>query len=75
MAGIIDKGKISSISGNTAKIIPSAASGTVTRPLVIPQQLRGGVAVGTEVVYCVFDDMSGIILSRADGELPQDKEG
>lgn len=73
MATEINKGKISTIEGNTAKIIPSTASASVSRPLVIPWYLRGsmgGLEVGLEVVFCVFDDMSGIILARVDGNWP-----
>lgn len=75
----IQKGKISTIEGpadangnNTrARVIPEQADGVVTKPLVIASQLRGksgNLSKGTEVVFAVFPDQSGIILCRADGE-------
>ena len=75
----IKKGKISSIEGpadangnsTRARIIPDQADGVVTKPLVIASHLRGNagnLAKGTEVVFAVFPDQSGIILCRADGE-------
>lgn len=68
----VQKGKISSIDGNAARVTPYASGEMVTKPLVIPQQLRGEygrLVPGVMVVYAVFPDGSGIILSRADGEL------
>ena len=75
----IQKGKISTIEGpadahgnNTrARVIPEQADGIVTKPLVIASQLRGNagnLTKGTEVVFAMFPDQSGIIFSRADGE-------
>lgn len=75
----IQKGKISTIEGpadrngnNTrARIVPDQADGVITKPLVIPALLRGDAGKlqkGTEVVFAVFPDQTGIILSRADGE-------
>ena len=74
----IQKGKISTIEGPTdgngnstrARVIPEQADGVVTKPLVIASQLRGAagsLTKGTEVVFAVFQDQSGIILSRVDG--------
>ena len=76
----IQKGKISTIEGpadvngnNTrARVIPEQASGIVTKPLVIASQIRGeagNLSKGTEVVFAVFPDQTGIILCRADGDL------
>ena len=75
----IQKGKISTIeepldvNGNKtrARVIPRQADGVVTKPLVIVDRLRGeagNLTKGTEVVFAVFPDQSGIILCRADGE-------
>lgn len=75
----IQKGKISTIEGpadgngnNTrARVIPNQADGVITKPLVIASQLRGeagDLTKGTEVVFAVFPDQTGIIFSRADGE-------
>lgn len=75
----IQKGKISTIEGPTdsngnntrARVIPEQADGVITKPLVIASQLRGkagNLTKGTEVVFAMFPDQSGIIFSRADGE-------
>lgn len=69
--GQIYKGKIGSISGNTARVIPSDASGKPTAKITIPWHLRGDsgkLKKGTEVVYVEFDDSTGLLLGRADGE-------
>lgn len=76
----IEKGKISTIEGpadangnyTRARVIPEQADGVITRPLIISSQLRGkagNLTKGTEVVFAVFSDLSGVIFCRADGEL------
>ena len=76
---MIQKGKISSVEGKadrngdktTARVLPSTADSMVTRPLTIPWYLRGEMGnlnPGTEVAYAMFEDGTGIILSRMDGE-------
>ena len=68
--GNINKGKIAGISGNTARVVPSDASGKPTAKITIPWHLRGGtgnLSKGTEVVYVEFDDATGLLLGRADG--------
>ncbi len=72
------KGKISSIEAEpidhkehptTAKVV-SLISGAVTRPLIIPWWLRGtmgNLAPDVEVVYAEFEDKTGFILARFDG--------
>ncbi len=75
----IQKGIISTIEGpkdgngnNTrARVVPEQADGVVSRPLAIHFLLRGDagkLTKGTEVVFAMFEDQTGIILSRADGE-------
>lgn len=67
----IRKGTIASISGNTARVVPSDASGEPTALITIPWHLRqeyGNLEKGTVVVYAVFDDATGLLLGRADGE-------
>lgn len=76
------KGKISSIETApvdekehpmTAKIV-SLIGGAVTRPLIIPWYLRGtmgNLAPGTEVVYALFEDKTGYILGRFDGNFQE----
>lgn len=77
---MIQKGKISSVEGKadrngdktTARVLPSTADSIVTRPLTIPWYLlpgeMGNLTPGTEVAYAMFEDGTGIILSRMDGE-------
>ena len=78
---MIQKGKISSIEGEpdrngdktTARVLPSTADSLVTRPLTIPWYLRGdmgNLSPGIEVAYAMFEDGTGLILSRMDGEWP-----
>lgn len=74
----IEKGVILTIEGpvdrngdNTrARVQPQAKAGLVSRPLTIPWWLRGemgNLTEGTEVVYTLFEDQTGVILSRMDG--------
>lgn len=68
--GQINKGQIASISGNTARVVPSDANAKPTAKIVIPWHLRGDTGQlqkGTEVVYVEFDDGTGLLLGRADG--------
>lgn len=76
---MIQKGKISTVEGaadrngdkTTARVLPCTAYGMVTRPLTIPWWLRGkmgNLKPGDEVAYAMFEDGTGIILSRMDGE-------
>ncbi|MCM1040420.1 MAG: hypothetical protein NC434_13970 [Ruminococcus sp.] len=76
--GTIEKGVILTLEGNRdrnknytkAKVQAASAEGTSTLPLSIPWYLRGNMGSlekGTEVVYAVFDDQTGVILSRLDG--------
>ncbi|XCH78335.1 MAG: pre-mRNA-splicing factor [Candidatus Dehalobacter alkaniphilus] len=75
----IQKGTISSIEGEVdrngdrtkARVLPSTSGGSVTRPLTIPWWLRGQIgnlAPGVEVAFALFEDSTGIILTRMDGE-------
>lgn len=69
--GQINKGKIASISGNTARVVPSDANAKPTAKITIPWHLRGNTGKlqkGTEVVYVEFDDSTGLLLGRSDGE-------
>ena len=76
---MIEKGIISSFetdvdrNGDTfmARILPSTAQSMPTRPLVIPWHLRGAMGnlkVGDVVWFALANDLTGIILERADGE-------
>lgn len=76
--GAIEKGVILTLEGEPdrnqnytkATVQAASADGTPTMPLTIPWYLRGSMGKlqkGTEIVYVVFDDESGIVLSRMDG--------
>ena len=68
--GQINKGTIASISGNTARVVPSDASAKPTAKITVPWHLRGDAGdlkKGTAVVYVEFDDCTGLLLGRADG--------
>lgn len=66
---MLDKGKISSITadGDKAAVIPSYTDSAVTFPLVIPESLKGNLNVNDSVLYAMFEDNTGIIIGRADG--------
>ncbi len=69
--GEINKGTIASIDGNTARVVPSEAGGKPTAKITIPWHLRGSTGnlkKGTAVVYVEFNDSTGLLLGRADGE-------
>ena len=74
----IEKGIILTIEGEMdrnqnptqARVQSKTAEGTTTLPLTIPWYLRGSMGMlekETEVVYALFDDATGIILARMDG--------
>lgn len=74
----IEKGIVLTIEGEPdrnenptqARVQSKTAAGTTTLPLTIPWYLRGSMGMlekGTEVVYALFDDATGVILSRMDG--------
>ncbi|MCM1388089.1 MAG: hypothetical protein NC231_12235 [Bacillus sp. (in: Bacteria)] len=76
--GTIEKGVILTLGGEPdrndnytkATVQATSAEGTPTLPLVIPWYLRGSMGMlqkGTEIIYALFEDESGILLSRADG--------
>lgn len=76
---MIDKGKISSFETDVdrngdfikARVLPSAAQSMPTRPLIISWHLRGvmgNLKVGDSVWFALANDLTGIILERADGE-------
>lgn len=69
--GLINKGMIASISGNTARVVPADENTRPTATITIPRHLRGDIGnlqKGTEVVYVEFDDFTGLLLGRMDGE-------
>ena len=79
MAGKIDKGYISKILGpndwyghpSRATVDPCTNAGAVTPAITIDWRLRGKngqLKIGDEVAYCLFDDGTGVIFARLDGE-------
>lgn len=75
----ISKGRISSFEADVdangnytkARVLPNTSPTMPTRPLVISWHLRGemgNLAINTEVWFVLADDLTGIILERADGE-------
>ena len=68
--GLIKKGRIASISGDTARVVPVDSSSLATAKITIPWHLRGSggnLKKGTVVVYAEFADSTGLLIGRADG--------
>lgn len=66
---MIQKGKVSTIlNGGKAITVTPYAGGAVTAPLTVPFFLIGALPIGTPVVYVAFEDNTGVVLSRMDGE-------
>ena len=69
--GKIYKGRIASVSEKTARVLPLDIDATSTKVITIPWHLRGNtgkLSKGVEVVYVEFEDTTGLILGRADGD-------
>lgn len=69
--GEICKGTIAGVEGNTARVIPVDAGTKPTTKITIPWHLRGSagnLTKGTAVIYAEFEDSTGLLLGRADGE-------
>lgn len=66
---MIHKGQVSAVvDGGSSVMVAPYSGGAVTFPLVVPFFLIGALPVNTAVVYVTFEDNTGIILARADGE-------
>ena len=76
--GEVQKGIILTLEGGVdrngnptrAKVQSTSAEGTSTLPITIPWYLRGEMGrleKGTEIAFVVFEDMTGMIISRLDG--------
>lgn len=72
---MIEKGTISTVSGKKATVIPSFSDSPVSIDLVVPFYLVSCLEVGMPVVYAQFEDNTGVILARMDGEWNHDLEG
>ena len=63
------KGKVSGVlNGGAAVTVTPYGGGVVTIPLTVPFFLIGALDVNTPVAYVVFEDNTGLILARMDGE-------
>lgn len=66
---MINKGKVTGvIDGGKAVIVKPYRGDTVTPPLAVPFFLDGALPINTPVVYALFEDNTGAVLSRMDGE-------
>lgn len=65
---MIYKGMISAVlnDGTTVTATPYTG-GTVSVPLTVPFFLVGALPVNTPIVYAVFPDNTGVVLTRMDG--------
>ena len=63
------KGKVSAVldGGNAVTVTPYGGH-IVTAPITVPIFLVGALQIGTPIVYVVFEDNTGIVLSRMDGQ-------
>lgn len=63
------KGKVSDVlSGGAAVTVTPYGGGVVTVPLTVPFFLVGALDVNIPVAYAIFEDNTGIVLARMDGE-------
>ena len=66
---MVYKGKVSAIlDGGKLVTATPYLGGTVTAPLTVPFFLIDALPVGTPIAYVVFEDNTGIVLSRMDGD-------
>lgn len=72
----VSKGKVSALydGGKKATVNPYTGD-VVTAQLVVPFFLFECLTVGMEVVYAMFDDNTGVVLARMDGEWNHDLKG
>ena len=69
---MVQKGKVAAVLDGGKKVTVTPYAGiTVTTAITVPFFLVGVLPVGTPVAYVVFDDNTGIVLSRMDGEWNQ----
>ena len=63
------KGKVSALlNGGAAVTVTPYGGGVVTIALTVPFFLIGALDVNTPVAYVTFEDNTGIVLARMDGE-------
>lgn len=72
----IKKGKISTLSGKyEATAVICNNPGAVSCTLTVPFYLVGGLEVGMPIAFVEFDDCTGLVLARMDGDWNHDLEG
>lgn len=63
------KGMVSGVLNDGAAVtVTPYGGGVVTVPLTVPFFLIGALDVNIPVAYAVFEDNTGIVLARMDGE-------
>ena len=69
---MVQKGKIAAVldGGRSVTITPYSGS-TVSPAIAVPFFLVDALPVGTAVAYALFEDNTGIVLSRMDGDINQ----
>ena len=74
---MIEKGVISTVGagGKTATAVPSFSDTPVSATLTVPFYLIGCLEPGMPIVYTQFQDNTGVVLARMDGEWNHDLEG
>ena len=73
---MVQKGKIAAVlDGGKAVTVTPYTGNTVTAAITVPFFLLGALPVGTAVVYVVFNDNTGIVLSRMDGQWNENIRG
>lgn len=66
---MMNKGTVSAILEDGKKVTVKPYRGeVVTVPLVVPYFLENCLEVGMPVIYTTFEDNTGILISRVDGD-------
>ena len=73
---MIQKGTICALLEAGRKVTVKPYSGeVVTVPLVVPFFLLGSLEIDMAVVYAAFEDNTGVVIARMDGEWSHELEG
>lgn len=69
---MVQKGKVSAVlDGGRAVTVTPYVGSTVTTPITVPETLVDVLPVGTPVIFVVFDDNTGLVIARMDGQTNQ----
>lgn len=73
----IKKGRISTLDaqGTTAAAVIDNAPGAVSSTLIVPFYLLGCLEIGMQIAFVEFEDCTGLVLARMDGEWNHDLKG